>query len=65
MSLLDYSVLSVLLLPSNSFASIYTVSHLCTEQRADTSQVSNWFINARRRAPQKEQREREANGPEA
>lgn len=24
-------------------------------------QVSNWFINARRRAPQKEQREREAN----
>lgn len=24
-----------------------------------TSQVSNWFINARRRAPQKEQRERE------
>jgi len=28
-------------------------------------QVSNWFINARRRAPQKEQREREANGPEA
>jgi hypothetical protein len=24
-------------------------------------QVSNWFINARRRAPQKEQRERESN----
>ncbi|KAF1915813.1 hypothetical protein BDU57DRAFT_450235 [Ampelomyces quisqualis] len=29
---------------------------------ADSSQVSNWFINARRRAPQKEAREREANG---
>lgn len=29
---------------------------------ANNQKVSNWFINARRRAPQKEAREREANG---
>jgi hypothetical protein len=30
-------------------------------QGADSFKVSNWFINARRRAPQKEARERESN----
>lgn len=31
------------------------------QENTNNRQVSNWFINARRRAPQKEQREREAN----
>ncbi|KAJ4332062.1 homeodomain super [Didymella glomerata] len=32
---------------------------LCALTQLSLNQVSNWFINARRRAPQKEQRERE------
>ncbi|KAJ4984427.1 homeobox domain-containing protein [Stagonosporopsis vannaccii] len=34
---------------------------LCRMTNLSLNQVSNWFINARRRAPQKEQRERESN----
>ncbi|EAT89592.2 hypothetical protein SNOG_02861 [Parastagonospora nodorum SN15] len=34
----------------------------CHMYIANNQKVSNWFINARRRAPQKEAREREANG---
>jgi hypothetical protein len=43
----------------------YTICPLSPVEHADSKQVSNWFINARRRAPQKEQRERETNGPDA
>ncbi|CBY02460.1 hypothetical protein LEMA_P012470.1 [Plenodomus lingam JN3] len=38
---------------------------LCNRTTLSINQVSNWFINARRRAPQKEQRDRQAIEPSA
>jgi hypothetical protein len=38
---------------------------LAVRYNADPCQVSNWFINARRRQPQKDARERDDNGSEA
>lgn len=35
--------------------------NLCNRTNLSLNQVSNWFINARRRAPQKEQRDRQIN----